>query len=126
MMLDNDLRGHIEELASGRSSGYCLLLALEDNPNAEETSFQSLSRLVDRVTFYEISVGEDVRGELTSFLKSTKGDLASIVSAWSLAFSAAEPSRYGMKLVLSRYPAWIRGVSERGNEAFRMVLPMLA
>ncbi len=52
---------HVRELAARKSKAYELLLALEENPQADESCFQSLAQIVDRVLFNEISLdGGDV------------------------------------------------------------------
>ena len=125
-MSDKYLREHLEELASRKTGAYYLLLALEENPAADEKCFAALSLLVDRATFHEIKLGDDARNGIRSFLKTRRSDLATALLAWSTAFSAVEHSRYAMGLVLARYPAWLNDVSEVGNESFRTLLPMIS
>jgi hypothetical protein len=125
-MSDNLLREHIEELASRKGGAHYLLQALDENPHADDKCFEALSQLVDRVTFHQISLGADVRSELSSFLRTQSSHLTAILSAWQAAFLAAEPSRYAMQLLLARYPSWIRDIPEEGSEAFRTILPAIA
>lgn len=125
-MSDKRIREHIEELASRKGGAHYLLLALEQNPLADDKCFEALSQLVDRVTFHEISVGEDARSELSTFLATRTSELPALLSAWRAAFLAAEASRDGMRLLLLRYPTWIRAVSEARIESFTTLLPIIA
>lgn len=120
------MREHIEELAARKGGWHYLLLALEENPRADEASFEALAHVVDRVTFHEISAGEDIRRELGSFLKTQDGDVAGLMTAWTDAISAAEPSRDAIRVLLSGFPRWTRTLSANGVGAFGAVMPVLA
>src|SRR5580692_8530642 len=66
---------HVQDLAERRSSAYELLLALEENPAADEQCFRSMGRIVDWVASHPISLEGRALDELSSFAKTETADL---------------------------------------------------
>jgi len=119
-------REHVRELAARRSKAYELLLALEENPQADESCFLSLAQIVDRIVFHEISLDGGALEDLRGLVKSETHDLASILAVLSLALSEAEPERGNMHVLLAGYPKWLRALSGTARPHFLGILPNIA
>lgn len=117
---------HVRELAARRSKAYELLLALEENPQADESCFQSLAQIVDRIVFHEIGLDGGALEDLLGMVKSETQDLASILAVLSLALSEAEPERGNMHVLLAGYPKWLGAVSGAARPHFLGILPNIA
>jgi hypothetical protein len=117
---------HIRELAARKSKAYELLLALEENPQADESCFQSLGQIVDRIVFHEISLNGAPLDGLGELVKSETNDLASILAVLSLALSEAEPERGNVQVLLTGYPKWLQAVSDTARPHLLGILPNIA
>src|ERR1700677_2556981 len=91
---------HVRELAARKSKAYELLLALEENRVADESCFQSLAQIVDRVLFYEISLDGGALDNFRGLVKSETNELASTLAVLTLALSEAEPERENIQVLL--------------------------
>jgi len=119
-------RQHLRELVERKSKSYELLLALEQNPAPDESCFGSLARVVDRLVFHEISLGEAELAELSGFLTSAGDDLGSLLSTLALAVSEAEPDRGRLQLLVTGYPKWLNLLSASARPHFLGILPNVA
>ena len=122
-MSDSIASQHVRELAARKSKAYELLLALEQNPAADESCFQSLGRVVDRIQFNEISLEADTLGSLSGFLKMPEADLGTTLAVLAVAVSEAEPERDNVNLLLNRFTHWIGGASPSARPHFLEILP---
>ncbi len=103
-----------------------MLLALEENPQADESCFQSLAQVVDRIVFNEISLTSGALDGLGGLVRPEIDDLASSLATLALALSEAEPDRGSMQVLLTGYPKWLRDVSDVGRLHFQRILPNIA
>ena len=117
---------HIQHLAARKSKAYELLLALEQTPQANESCFQSLAHIVDRIVFHEISLSGGVLEGLNGFVKEEGQGLESALAVLSLAMSEAEPERGNIQVLLAAYPKWLRTVSVTARPHFLGILPNIA
>jgi hypothetical protein len=116
---------HLRELAAGRSEAYELLLALEENPQADEACFRSLGQIVDWIVSHPISPEGGALDDLAAFVKCETQDLASTLPVLALALSeAGNPSR--MRMLLINYPKWLRMASAVARPYFLGILPNIA
>jgi hypothetical protein len=116
---------HVRELAAGKSEAYELLLALEENPHADESCFQSLGQIVDWIVSHPISLEGGTLDDLGVFVRCETEDLASTLPVLALALSeAASPRR--MRMLLTHYPKWLRMVSGVARPYFLGILPNVA
>jgi hypothetical protein len=102
------------------------LLALEENPQADESCFQSLAQVVDRIQFYEISLNGGTLEGLRGLVRPETNGLASTLAHLALALSEAEPDRGNIQVLLSGYPKWLRTISETARPHFLGILPNIA
>ena len=119
-------RQHLRELAERKSKSYELLLALEQNSAADESCFESLARVVDRLVFHEISLNAAELTETSSFLTGSGRDLGSLLSTLVLAVSEAEPDRGRLHLLVTGYPKWLNLLSASARPHFLGILPNIA
>ncbi len=117
---------HVRELAARKSKAYELLLALEQNPQADESCFQSLARIVDRIVLHEISLDDGALEDLRGLVKAGTEELGSNLAVLSLALSEAEPERGNIQVLLAGYPKWLRAVSGVARPHFLGILPNVA
>lgn len=117
---------HLRELAERKSKAYRLLLALEQNPSADESCFQSLARVIDRVQFNEVSLDEAALGSLDAFVSSNAPDLASTLAVLDVASSEAEPDRAGLQLLLAHFAGWLKLASGDARPVLLEILPNIA
>jgi hypothetical protein len=117
---------YLRELAARKSKAYELLLALEENRGADDSSFQNLAQIVDRVQFYEISLDGETLDGLRTVVKSETPDLASTIAVLASALSEAEPDRRSIGVLLAGYPKWLRAVSDIARPHFLGILPNIA
>ncbi len=117
---------HLRELAARKSKAYQLLLALEENPEADESCFESLAQIVDRVLFYEISLDGSALDNLRGLVKSGTNELASTLAVLALALSEAEPDRESVQVLLAGYTNWLSAVSDTARPCFLGILPNIA
>jgi hypothetical protein len=117
---------HLRELAARKSKAYQLLLALEENGAADESCFESLAQIVDRVLFYEISLDGSALDNLRGLVKSGANELASTLAVLALALSEAEPDRESVQVLLAGYPKWLSAVSDTARPYFLGILPNIA
>jgi hypothetical protein len=116
---------HVRELAAGKSEAYGLLLALEENPHADGSCFQSLGQIVDWIVSHPISLEGGTLDDLVAFVKCETQDLDSTLPVLALALSeAANPRR--MRMLLMHYPKWLRTVSDIARPYFLGILPNVA
>ena len=116
---------HVQDLAEQRSSAYELLLALEENPAADERCFRSLGRIVDWVASHPISLEGRALDELSSFLRTETADLGAKLQVLFLTLSeASNPGR--VRTILMGYPRWLREVSDLARPYFLGILPNVA
>jgi len=119
-------RQHLRELAERKSKSYELLLALEQNPAADDSCFESLARVVDRLVFHEVSLNSAELAEISDFLANTSEDLGSLLSTLGLAVGEAEPDRGRLHLLVSGYPKWLPQLSASARPHFLGILPNIA
>ncbi len=119
-------RQHLRELAERKSKSYELLLALEQNPAADDSCFESVARVVDRLVFHEISLAESELAEINSFFTNADGDLGSLLSTLALAVGEAEPDRGRLQLLVTGYPEWLNLLSPAARPHFLGILPNIA
>ncbi len=117
---------HVRELAARRSKAYELLLALEENPQADESCFQSLAQIVDRIVFHEIALDGGALEDLRGLVKAGTTEVGSNLAVLSLALSEAEPERGNMHVLLAGYPKWLRALSGAARPHFLGILPNIA
>jgi hypothetical protein len=117
---------HVRELAARKSKAYELLLALEENPQADESCFLSLAHIVDRILFHEISLDGGALDNLRGLAKSETNELASTLAVLALALSEAEPDHGSIQVLLSDYAEWLSAVSETARPHFLGILPNIA
>jgi len=116
---------HVRELAERKSKAYELLLALEENPHADEACSRSLAQIVDWIVSHPISLDGGTLDDLRGFVKCEAQDLASTLPVLALALSeAASPRR--MRLLLAHYPKWLKAVSDIARPYFLGILPNVA
>lgn len=116
---------HVRELAAGKSAAYELLLALEENPHADEACFRSLAQIVDWIVFHPISLDGGTLEDLRAYVKSETQDLASTLPVLALALSeAANPGR--MQALLAGYANWLKAVSDTARPSLLGILPNIA
>ena len=96
---------HLRELAAGKSKIYELLLALEQNPQADDSCWQSLAGIVDRALFNEISLDSATLRDLGVVVSKTPDDLGSTLAALDAALSEGERLAFGKRS--AEPPAWI-------------------
>lgn len=99
---------------------------MEENPQADESCFQSLAQVVDRIVFNEISLTSGALDGLGGLVRPEIDDLASSLATLALALSEAEPDRGSMQVLLTGYPKWLRDVSDVGRAHFQRILPNIA
>jgi hypothetical protein len=116
----------VRELVARKSKAYELLLALEENPQAGESSFQSLARTVDGIVFNEISLSGGALDDLRGLVRQETKDLASTLAVLALTLSEAEPDRGCIQVLLSGYPKWLSAVSDTARPHFLGILPNIA
>ncbi len=115
---------HVRELAERKSKAYELLLALEENPYADEACSRSLAQIVDWIVSHPISLDGGTLDDLRAFVQCD-ADLASTLPVLALALSeAASPRR--MRMLLAHYPKWLRAVSDIARPHFLGILPNVA
>lgn len=117
---------HLHELAERKSKAYGLLLTLDQNPTADESCFQSLAGLIDRIQFNEISIDSASLSGLTALVSSPSTELASTLAVLDVAASEAEPDRKGLELLVSRLPSWLKLASDAARPHFLSILPNIA
>ena len=117
---------HVRELAARKSKAYQLFLALEENPQADESCFESLAQIVDRVIFNEIALEGERLDDLRRFVRSETNDLASTLAVLALSVSEAEPDRGGIQVLLGGFPQWLWAVSPAARPHFLGILPNIA
>ncbi|HEY1756084.1 MAG TPA: hypothetical protein VGG72_11850 [Bryobacteraceae bacterium] len=116
---------HVRELAARKSGAYELLLALEENPHADESCFRSLALIVDWIASHPISLEGGTLDDLRLFVRSQTQDLASTLPVLALALSeAANPGR--MRVLLTGYANWLREISGLARPHFLGILPNIA
>lgn len=79
---------HLRELAGRKSKLYDLMLVLEEQPGADESSFESLASIVDRAVFNEISLDAEALGGLVALIKGPAEDLASTLAVLAVALGS--------------------------------------
>ena len=115
---------HVRELAARKSEAYELLLALEENPHADEACFRSLGQIVDWIVQHPIPLEDGTLDDLREFVRSTQ-DLDSTLPVLGLALAeAANPGR--MRVLLTGYPKWLRAVSDTGRPCLLGILPNIS
>lgn len=102
------------------------MLALEENPQADESCFTSLAQVVDRIQFYEISLDGGTLDGLRGLVRPETNDLASTLAGLALALSEAEPDRRNIQVLLPGYPKWLRAISDAARPHFLGILPNIA
>jgi hypothetical protein len=117
---------YIRELAARKSKAYELLLALDENPDADDSCFQNLAQIVDRIQFFEISLDTGVLAGLTTLVKSETQELPSTLAVLALALAEAEPDREGIQVLLAGYPKWLRTASDTARPYLLGILPNIA
>ena len=117
---------HLRELAERKSKVYELLLSLEQNPSADESCFQSLARVVDRLQFNEISLDNAALRDLSAWVGAAGPELSAALAVLDVASSEAEPDRKNLQLLLTRFPAWISSASEAAQPLVLEILPNIA
>jgi hypothetical protein len=117
---------HLRELAASKSKAYELLLSLDQNPSADDSCFQSLSRIVDRVLFNEISLDVAALRDLNGLVSAPAEDLASTLAVLDVALSEAEPDRGSLQLLLAGFPKWLKAASNSTRPHFLAILPNIA
>ena len=122
-MSDSIASQHLRDLAARKSKAYELLLALEENPVADESCFQSLGRVVDRIQFNEVSLDQQTLSSLAAFVKGPEADLGSTLAGLAVAVNEAEPERDNLDLLLNRFTHWIGAASVSARPHFLEVLP---
>jgi hypothetical protein len=116
---------HVRELAAQKSEAYELLLALEENPFADESCFRSLAQIVDWIVSNPISLEGGTLDELRGFVRSEPEDLPSTLPVLALALSeAANPGR--MQMLLAGYARWLRAASNTARPYLLGILPNIA
>ena len=116
---------HVRELAAQKSEAYELLLALEENPFADESCFRSLAQIVDWIVFHPISLEGGTLDELRGFVRSEPEDLPSTLPVLALALSeASNPGR--MQMLLAGYARWLRAASNTARPYLLGILPNIA
>jgi len=116
---------HVRELAARKSEAYELLLALEQNPHADEACFRSLGQIVDWIVQHPIPLEGGTLDDLREFVKSEAQDLDSTLPVLGLALGeAANPRR--MRVLLVGYAKWLRTVSDTGRPHLLGILPNIA
>lgn len=107
-----------------------MLLALENNPSANDACFHSLGQVVDKIVFHEISLDggalEDLRGLVRAPVKSETEDLEKALSVLAASVSRAEPERGNIQVLLTGYGKWLRTVSDVARPHFLEILPNIA
>lgn len=117
---------HLRELAGRKSKLYDLMLVLEEQPGADESSFESLASIVDRAVFNEISLDAEALGGLVALIKGPAEDLASTLAVLAVALSEAEPDRDRLQLLLSGFPRWLGSASPAARRHFLAIVPNIA
>lgn len=117
---------HLRELAERKSKAYELLVSLEQNPSADESCFQSLARVADRVQFHEISLDGAALRSLSGFVGAPSPELGSTLAVLDVASSEAEPDRKCLQLLLTHFAGWISSASEAARPAILEILPNIA
>jgi hypothetical protein len=115
---------HIRELAARKSKMYDLFLDLEQNPQADDSCFQSLAQIVDRILFHEISLDGGALKDFRELVGASEA--GSILAVLSLALAGAEPERGSIDVLLAGYPKWLRAVSGTARPHFLGILPNIA
>jgi hypothetical protein len=116
---------HVRELATRKSAAFDLLLALEENPQANDACFRSLARIVDWIVSHPIALDNGTLDDLRQFVKFETQDLDSTLPVLGLALSeAASPGR--MRVLLASYPAWLRAATATARPHFLGILPNIA
>ncbi len=126
MPLSSVATQHLQELAARKSKLYELLIALEANSSADDSSFESLGKVVDRALFNEISLDDAALRELNAFVAAPAPDLASTLAVLDVALSEAEPDRSRLRLLLTGFPKWLRAASDVARPQFLSILPNIA
>lgn len=124
--LSSAAAAHLRELAERKSKVYELLLSLEQNPSADESCFQSLARVVDRLQFNEISLDNAALRDLSAWVGAAGPELSAALAVLDVASSEAEPDRKNLQLLLTRFPAWISSASEAAQPLVLEILPNIA
>ena len=117
---------HLRELAASKSKAYELLLSLDRNPSADDSCFQSLSRIVDRLLFNEISLDSAALRDLNALVSAPAEDLSSTLAVLDVALSEAEPDRGNLQLLLAGFPKWLRAASNSARPHFLGILPNIS
>ena len=130
---------HVRELAARKSKAYELLLALDQNLQADgarsqndargqdvEACFQHLAQIVDRMQFFEISLDAEAQDRLLALVKNRSNAVASTLAALALTLSEAEPDRGSIQILLAGYPKWLKAVSDLARPSFLGILPNIA
>ena len=117
---------HLRELASNKSKAYELLMALEQNPDADESCFAGLASAVDRVVLEEISLDAAAIEDLARYLSAPAADLGSTLAVLAVALSEADPDRSSVRLLLTRFPHWLNRASDAARPHFLAILPNIA
>jgi hypothetical protein len=111
---------------AARHNAYELLLALEENPQADDSCFQSLALIVDRIVFHEISLDDSTLKDLGALVKAMTKEVGSNLAVLSLALSEAEPERGNIHVLLAGYAKWLRALSGTARPHFLGMLPGIA
>jgi hypothetical protein len=117
---------HLRELAASKSRAYELLLSLNQNPSADESCFQSLAQVVDRLLFNEISLNPAALGDLCALLSAPTEDLGSTLAVLDVASSEAEPDRRKLEILSAGFPKWLAAASNSARPHFLAILPNIA
>jgi hypothetical protein len=117
---------HLRQLVASKSKAYELSLSLDQNPSADDSCFQSLARIVDRLLFNEISLDGAALGDLNALVGAPAEDLASTLAVLDVALSEAEPDRGNLQLLLAGFPKWLRAASNTARPHFLAILPNIA
>jgi hypothetical protein len=117
---------HLRELVASKSKAYELLLSLDQNTSADQSCFQSLARIVDRLLFNEISLDGAALRDLGALVSAPAEDLSSTLAVLDVALSEAEPERGSMQLLLARFQGWLAAASNSARPHFLAILPNIA
>jgi len=121
---------HLRALAA-RHNAYELLLALEENPQADDSCFRNLAGIVDRMVSFEVALDrgtlDGLRGlVLPEMVRPETDDLAATLAVLAMALSEAEPDRGSVHVLLEGYAKWLSAVSGIARPRFLGILPNIA
>jgi len=117
---------HLRELVASKSKAYELLLSLDQNPSADDSCFQSVARIVDRLLFNEISLDGAALRDLNALVSVPAEDLSSTLAVLDVALSEAEPDRGSLQLLLAGFSKWLSAASNSARPHFLAILPNIA